>query len=183
MSYNFFSYDWYLPRYKPPTSVTVGSGRAGPGRVEFFYHLNIIFRWKQTLFLLCTICQKCLVFEIPLVLNPIHWTGALSLSRSEVRSASSPRFARLRSQLLFIHAFEYIAFIGSVVFLTCGGSKNGMMEGMRAMNATLWMISYDRHHPFFGDHRARKDTAPLPFDMGYRRPQHGFALPPYTCAC
>ena len=39
--------------------------------------------------------------------------------------------------LLFIYAFEYIAFIGSVVFLTCGGSKNGMMEGMRAMNATL----------------------------------------------
>ena len=39
--------------------------------------------------------------------------------------------------LLFIHVFEYIAFIGSVVFLTCGGTKNGMMEGMRAMNATL----------------------------------------------
>ena len=82
----------------------VGPGRVGPGR--FFYHLNIIFRWKQTLFLLCTICQKCLVFEIPLVLNPIHWTGALSLSRSEVRSASSPRFARLRSQLFLSKVFE-----------------------------------------------------------------------------
>ena len=47
-------------------------------------------------------CQKCLVFEIPLVLI-LTLTGALSLSRIEVRSASSPRFARLRSQLLYFY--------------------------------------------------------------------------------
>ena len=50
--------------FEPGRQVRAGS--------KFFYDVPLIFRWKQTFFLLCTICQKCLVFEIPLVLNPIY---------------------------------------------------------------------------------------------------------------
>ena len=85
---------WYFPRYKHSISVRFGS--AGSGRI--FYHVPLIFRWKQTLFVLCTICQKCLVFEIPLVLNPIHWTGALSLRESRI--ALRARLASLAIRFL-----------------------------------------------------------------------------------
>ena len=74
--------------------LALGPGRAGPVQAG-----NGFRGWKQTFFVLYTICQKRLVFEIcACFFSPIPTLSSLALRR-EVRSASLPRFARLRSQL------------------------------------------------------------------------------------
>ena len=85
-----WGYEGCFQWFKPSKSVMVGPVQAGNG-----------FRgWKQTFFVLYTICQKCLVFEIFNCFVSLHTgTGALSPCEESLRSASSPRFARLRSQL------------------------------------------------------------------------------------
>ena len=77
----------------------LGPGRAGPVQVG-----NGFRRWKQTFFVITPYFKNASFSRYSIVLFPyITGTGAHSLREVSLRSASSPRFARLRSQKLIIY--------------------------------------------------------------------------------